>query len=114
MADGMQVWLVLLIIAAGTFLLRALPLWWMQRHLQKQKSAEQPTNAPWWLTVLGPAMIAAMLGVSLLPAEPAPASLLATVAGCVATLLLWRKTRSLGWPVVVGVASYALVYIPLS
>lgn len=44
-------------------------------------------------------MIAAVLGVSIVPVNPSPVSWLATAIGLSVTLLVWRRLRSLGWPV---------------
>jgi branched-subunit amino acid transport protein len=106
-----SLWLLMLACAVGTFMLRAVPLIWMRRHLLRQSKANLTEAMPLWLTVLAPTMIAAMLGVSLLPAQPGVGSLLATVAGGLCTLLIWRQTRSLGWPVCGGVALYAGVLL---
>lgn len=130
----------LLVLSVGTFLLRMLPLWWTRRHLQRQRAATAAANQadagmngdanrgadagasigvdstlqlPLWLTVLGPAMIAAMLGVSLLPAPLTSVSLLATVLATLVTVLTWRRTRSLGWPVVLGVCCYGCCFVVL-
>lgn len=101
--------IALVVLALGTYLLRMLPLWWTRRHLNRQAGAG--LQLPLWLTVLGPAMIAAMLGVSLLPANLTAASLLATLFACLSTVLVWRRTRSLGWPVVLGVLCYGGVFM---
>jgi branched-subunit amino acid transport protein len=104
-------WLTLLLASAGTLLMRLLPLLWMQRHLLKQQSSEGLAAIPDWLSVLGPLMIAAMLGVSLVPGTPGIAAWLATALGTVASLLAWRWTKSIGWPVVAGVTLYGLVTV---
>lgn len=106
-----DLWIALLVCAAGTFLIRMVPLVWMQRHLTRKQNSDEPAAMPVWLGVLGPTMIAAMLGVSLVPVTPSPASWGATLAGCLATLLVWHKTRSLGWPVVIGVSVFGLVEV---
>ncbi|OMH30804.1 hypothetical protein BGP75_17415 [Motiliproteus sp. MSK22-1] len=64
---------------------------------------------PVWLTILGPIMIAAMPGVSMIPSSLDLISLGAKVFGGATTLLIWRKTRSLGWPVFSGVLAYSLI-----
>ena len=113
MNSGMDfdVWVALLACALGTYLLRALPLVWMQRHLVQRKAKNTLESMPTWLSVLGPLMIAAMFGVSLVPGKVSLTSWLATALGAVVTLLVWRWTRSLGWPVFAGVASYGAVII---
>jgi len=109
-----SLWLVLLACALGTFLLRLLPLLWMQRHLLRRSVGNGDTAMPVWLTVLAPTMIAAMFGVSLVPAHAVLSSWLATVLGGLATILVWRRTRSLGWPVCTGVAVYGVIVVVLS
>lgn len=106
-----SLWLLLLACALGTFLLRALPLIWMQRHLLSRSIRNSNQAMPVWLTVLAPTMIAAMFGVSLVPAHPAVSSWLATLLGGLGTVLVWRRTRSLGWPVCTGVALYGVVVL---
>ena len=112
---AVELWIALALSALGTFAMRALPTAWMRRHLDQRARAEaagQPGAAPMpvWLSVLGPTMIAAMFGVSLVPAQLTLAHGLATVCGVVATLLVWRRTHSLGWPVIAGVLLFGLVY----
>lgn len=103
------IWAALLVCALGTFLMRALPLVWMQRHLVQRKTKSAVEAMPTWLSVLGPLMIAAMFGVSLVPGKASPASWLATALGALVTLIAWRMTKSLGWPVFAGVAIYGAV-----
>ncbi|MFD1383660.1 AzlD domain-containing protein [Rhodanobacter aciditrophus] len=98
-----ETWLILISIALGTFLIRALPYMWMAKKLTKQEAQGGVAATPIWLTILGPTMIAAMFGTSLIPIEPSPLSWLATLIGCGATYLMWRRTRSMGYPIVVGV-----------
>lgn len=104
MTEGL--WLTVIGVALGTLAMRMLPLLWIQRRQQLSKNH---AGVPHWLSVLAPMMIAAMLGASLMPAEPSPSAWLATLAGGLATLAVWRKTHSLGWPVICGVASFAAV-----
>lgn len=106
-----SLWFLLLACALGTFLLRALPLIWMRRHLLSRSINNSSQTMPVWLTVLAPTMIAAMFGVSLVPAHPDISSWLATVLGGLCTILVWRRTRSLGWPVCAGVAVYGVVVV---
>lgn len=104
-------WIAMLAAAAGTFLLRMLPLLWMQRHLDRRDSHKTVEQMPVWLRVLGPAMIAAMFGVSVVPATLTLTSWLATLLGGALTLAVWYRTRSLGWPVFAGVAMYGVVEV---
>lgn len=106
---SIEIWLTLLACAGGTYLLRVLPLLWMQRHIRRRDLVEQTAAMPVWLTVLAPTMIAAMLGVSLIPTNQASTGWVATVLGVVVTVAVWRQTKSLGWPVCAGVAVFGLV-----
>ncbi|WP_413616248.1 AzlD domain-containing protein [Halomonas cupida] len=106
-----HVWLAVALTALGTFLIRLLPLLWMQRRLARRQGENGVEALPPWLSILGPMMIAAMLGVSLIPASPSATTWLATLVGVIVTLLVWRQLRSLGWPVLAGVASYTAVIL---
>lgn len=106
-----QLWWVLIICALGTFAMRALPLLWMRRHLDNKG---QGSELPLWLRVLGPAMIAAMMGVSLVPGEINIATVCASIMGVAVTLMTWWRVRSLGLPVLLGVLAYGVVFALLS
>jgi branched-subunit amino acid transport protein len=106
---GDSTWLTLAIITLGTYLMRVGPLYWMQRRIKRSDSGNAMAHIPVWLTVMGPVMIAAMFGTSLIPAHPSLITWSATAAGAVATLLAWYKTRTLGLPVLVGVIVYGIV-----
>ena len=101
-------WLAVVVSALGTLLMRVVPFLWMQRRLN---SATGINNMPQWLGILGPLMIAAVLGVSIMPVNPSAISWFATAIGLSVTLLVWWKLRSLGWPVAAGVAGFGLVQI---
>ena len=81
-------WIALIATAAGTFLMRTRPLVYMQRHLLKQSNKDAAENMPVWLGVLGPSMVAAMFGTSLIPATSGAASWSATALGLIATFLV--------------------------
>lgn len=104
-------WLAVMAAALGTLAMRALPLVWMQRRLRRSGDEPGLDAMPPWLGVLGPLMIAALLGVSLAPQRQDFAGWLATLVGVAVTLVVWRRTRALGWPVMAGVASFGLVVI---
>ncbi len=106
-----NIWIALAICALGTLLMRLLPLVWMQRHLAKRKAQEAVDEIPSWLSVFAPLMIAGMFGVSLVPSNTTSASWLATALGVIATLVVWRFTRSLGWPVFAGVLVYGVMIL---
>lgn len=101
-------WLAVVVSALGTLLMRVVPFMWMQRRLD----SDTGMNAmPQWLGILGPLMIAAVLGVSIVPVSPSMMSWIATVIGLGVTLLVWWRLRSLGWPVAAGVSVFGLVEI---
>ncbi|MDC8831336.1 AzlD domain-containing protein [Alteromonas gilva] len=102
-------WLALLVCALGTYAIRMLPLVWTRRHLARQHNKGVANQLPEWLGILGPLMIAAMFGVSLVPARADWVGGLATLAGTAATLLIWHRSRSLGKPVFAGVLVFGLV-----
>ncbi|NVK19000.1 MAG: AzlD domain-containing protein [Methylocystaceae bacterium] len=107
-----SLWITLILCAVATLMMRMLPLIWMQRHLARRKAAQAVEDMPTWLSVFAPAMIAAMFGVSLIPSDPAALdSWVATAVGCIATVVVWFFTRSLGWPVFIGVLSYGVVFV---
>lgn len=101
-------WLAVVVSALGTLLMRVVPFLWMQRRLN---SATGINNMPQWLGILGPLMIAAVLGVSIMPVNPSAVSWLATAIGLMVTLLVWWRLRSLGWPVAAGVVVFGLVQV---
>lgn len=103
-------WLAVLASALGTYLIRVLPLLWMRRRLRRFGDDDMDAM-PQWLGILGPLMIAALLGVSLVPRHPDATAWLATAIGVAITLLVWYRKRSLGWPVAAGVAAYGMVVI---
>ncbi len=109
-----DIWIAIVVAALGTFAMRALPLMWTQRHFNKHKANNTEAQLPTWIGVLGPLMIAAMLGVSLIPKETSMVGWLATVAGTLLTVLIWRKTRTLGLPVLAGVLAFGGVYALLA
>ncbi|WP_397475181.1 AzlD domain-containing protein [Pusillimonas sp.] len=106
-----ELWVSVIVIAIGTFLMRALPYVWMQRRLSRQNRRDASDGVPAWLIVLGPAMISAMFGVSLAPSSDTTGAWLATLCGIALTLYIWYRTKSLSWPVCGGVVMYAVVLI---
>ncbi|GGF80415.1 AzlD domain-containing protein [Alteromonas lipolytica] len=101
-------WIVILLCSVGTFAIRALPLIWTRRHLARQNNNEDKT-LPTWLGLLGPLMIAAMFGVSLVPVRHDWIGAVATLAGCITTFVAWYRSRTLGKPVFLGVVVFGLV-----
>ncbi|WP_244179972.1 AzlD domain-containing protein [Salinicola salarius] len=85
----------------------------LQRRLTRSGENGPVDALPKWLVILGPMIIAAVLGVSLVPRTPDAAGWLATLIGLGVTLAVWRRTRSLGWPVIAGVLTFGLMMIAL-
>ncbi|OLO03990.1 MULTISPECIES: AzlD domain-containing protein [Salinicola] len=108
---SLSLWIAMIIAALGTYLLRLLPLLWIQRRLTRTDDDGPVDALPKWLVILGPMMIAAVLGVSLVPRTADVPGWLATVIGLGVTLAVWRRTRSLGWPVVAGVFTFGLMVV---
>ncbi|RDE19838.1 AzlD domain-containing protein [Motiliproteus coralliicola] len=106
-----SLWLAVVAIAVGTFSMRFLPMLWMQRHLDKHDGQDAIDVMPQWLSLLGPMMIAAMFGGSLVPNSVNLTGWAATACGVLVTLLVWRRTLSLGLPVLAGVFAYGAVFI---
>jgi len=105
-----DIWIAIVVAAIGTYALRVVPLLWTQRHFNKHKANNTEARLPTWLSVLGPLMIAAMLGASLIPKAPSAASWIATAIGTVVTVVVWRKFKSLGLPVFCGVLSFGIAF----
>jgi branched-subunit amino acid transport protein AzlD len=104
-----SMWLALVSIAIGTYLLRLVPYLWMKRRLAKRQTEDGVGSMPTWLTILGPTMIAAMFGTSLVPTQPDTVSWLATGIGILVTFGVWTRTRSMGLPILFGVVAFGVV-----
>lgn len=102
-------WIAVIASAVGTLLMRLLPMLWMRRRLERLDPDDGIDAMPQWLGILGPLMIAAVLGTSLMPKAPDAVSWLATGVGVLATLAVWWRIRTLGWPVAAGVAAFGAV-----
>lgn len=105
-----EIWMAIIVCAVGTFAMRALPLLWMQRRLAKADGKSNNT-LPQWLSILGPLMIAAMCGASLIPVREDWVGILSTCTGITATMLAWVRFKSLGKPVFIGVLSFGLTTV---
>ncbi|KZZ45167.1 branched-chain amino acid ABC transporter [Thalassolituus sp. HI0120] len=103
-------WVALAITAAGTFAMRAIPLVWMQRHLSQAQhdSNDSVDGMPTWLGVVGPCVVAALAGSSMVPATQTATTWLATMIGVIVTLLVWYTKRSMGLPILAGVGAFGL------
>lgn len=111
----MSMWLALASIAIGTYLIRLLPYIWMKRSLAKRQTEDGVGSMPTWLTILGPTMIAAMFGTSLVPTHSDTLSWLATCVGILVTYGVWTRTRSMGLPILFGVMIFGVVtlFVPV-
>lgn len=109
-----SLWVAIITTAIGTYLMRLIPLIWMQKHLKKHSDKDAIEVIPQWLSILGPLMIVAMLGVSMIPKTPDTNSWIATLVGCSVTWLTWKYTRSLGFPVAFGVIAFGVMSFALS
>ena len=109
-----DLWLAVMISAIGTYFLRLLPTLWMQRRISSKNGRKTVESVPVWLSTLGPLMIAAMLGASLVPSEQSIAAWVATGLGTLITLIVWRRTQSLGWPVLAGVLAFGAIQFLVS
>jgi branched-subunit amino acid transport protein len=99
-----------LLVAAGTYLMRLLPL-----HLALRGRGKFATGAlAEALNMAGPALIAAFLVVSVLPPQQqiATGELLRRSAALLAVLLAQRRWANLGASVAVGIGTYAVVTLP--
>ncbi|WP_137170128.1 AzlD domain-containing protein [Marinomonas sp. FW-1] len=106
---GMSMWLALVSIAIGTYLIRLLPYIWMKRSLAKRQTEDGIGSMPTWLTILGPTMIAAMFGTSLVPTHPDILAWLATGVGVLVTYGVWTRTHSMGLPILCGVVAFGVM-----
>lgn len=109
-----DLWLAVMVSAIGTYFLRLLPTLWMQRRISSKNGRKTVESVTVWLSTLGPLMIAAMLGASLVPSEQSIAAWVATGLGTLITLIVWRRTQSLGWPVLAGVLAFGAIQFLVS
>ncbi|NVK28239.1 MAG: AzlD domain-containing protein [Flavobacteriia bacterium] len=110
-----SMWLALASIAIGTYLLRLVPYIWMKRSLAKRQSEDAVGSMPTWLTILGPTMIAAMFGTSLVPSHADALSWFASGIGLLVTYGVWTRTRSMGMPILCGVVAFGVstLFLPI-
>lgn len=106
-----ELWVAVISIGLGTFALRLFPLLWMRHYVEKHADKEALDAIPHWLSILGPLMIAAMLGVSLVPSQQGFLPWLMIMFGCLATTMTWKYTRSIGLPVCAGVLLFGILQL---
>ncbi|GAB3478177.1 AzlD domain-containing protein [Marinomonas epiphytica] len=108
-----EIWLSVVIISIGTLAVRLVPFVWMRNKLQKASDQNSVADTPVWLTIMGPTMIAAMFGTSVVPGTPSLLTWLSSIIGLLITWLVWRRTQSLGWPICWGVSAYGVAELLL-
>lgn len=102
-------WLALFVIAIGTFLMRAGPLQLIFHRFKQSTSSNSRNQIPFVFSIMGPAVIAALLGTSLMPSTPSFQSWAATFVGILVTLIVYYKIRTLSLPIFFGVLANSLV-----
>ena len=102
--------LLFLVVGLGNYLMRFLPLLVALRR-RERTGQEAPTGG--LLPLVGPAVVVALLVVSLLPGDSSAGydaeHLVRNAAALVPTLLVALKFGNLGLTVITGVFAYALV-----
>lgn len=101
--------LLLLVVGAGNYLLRFLPLLFA---LRRRETTGQENATGGLLPLVGPSVVAALLVASLLPAGSATGygeEILRSAVALVPTLLVALRFGNLGLTVLTGVFAYALV-----
>lgn len=102
--------LILLVVGAGNYLMRFLPLLVALRR--REGIGQEAASRGRLLPLVAPAVIVALLATSLLPDNSSPgyaAELARSTAALVPTLLVALKFENLALTVLTGVAAYALV-----
>ena len=101
--------LLFLVVGAGNYLLRFLPLLFA---LRRRETTGQEDATGGLLLLVGPSVVAALLVASLLPAGSATSygeEILRSAVALVPTLLVALRFGNLGLTVLTGVFAYALV-----
>lgn len=101
--------LLFLVVGAGNYLMRFLPLLFA---LRRREGTEPETTEGTLLTLVAPAVVAALLITSVLPEASAAdygAQLARAAAALVPTLLVALRFGNLGLTVLTGVFAYGLV-----
>ncbi|WP_165874253.1 AzlD domain-containing protein [Rubrobacter taiwanensis] len=108
-----ELWLLFLVVGAGTYLARLLPLSAALRRRDPEGS-DTPSGLDRTLGLVGPAVIAALLVISVVPDPETPnlwRELLRGLVALVPTCLAAVRWQNLGITVLVGVAAYGLAAI---
>lgn len=100
--------LLFLVVGAGNYLMRFLPLLWVLRREETEPgepkdAADSPDGL---LPFVGPSVVVALLVTSVLPGAGNGAELVRTGAALLPTLVVAVRFGNLGLTVLVGVAAY--------
>lgn len=103
--------LLFLVVGAGNYLMRFLPLLWALRREATGAGSETSGNGLLYglLPFVGPSVVAALLVTSILPEAWHRTELLRTGLALLPTLCIAVRSGNLGLTVLVGVLTYWLV-----
>ena len=99
--------LLFLVVGAGNYLMRFLPLLWTLRREEREPEDAASGRPGGLLSLVGPSVVVALLVTSILPEASSGAGLIQTGAALLPTLVAARS-GNLGLTVLVGVAAYWL------
>ena len=101
--------LLFLVVGAGNYLMRFLPLLWALRRGEAESGEATGSRLGRLLPFVGPSVVVALLVTSLLPEAGTGAELSRTGIALLPTLAAAVRYGNLGLTVLVGVAAYWLV-----
>ncbi len=106
--------LLFLVVGAGNYLMRFLPLLWALRRGTTREGSETPRNGllDGLLPFVGPSVVAALLVTSILPEAWNGTELLRTGLALLPTLFIAVRSGNLGLTVLFGVLAYWLISLP--
>jgi branched-subunit amino acid transport protein len=106
--------LLFLVVGAGNYLMRFLPLLWALRRETTGEGSRTSGNEllDGLLPFVGPSVVAALLVTSILPEAWHGTELLRTGLALLPTLFIAVRSGNLGLTVLVGVLAYWLVSLP--
>ena len=101
--------LLFLVVGAGNYLMRFLPLLWTLRRREAGPEDAASGNPAGLLPLVGPSVVVALLVTSILPEVTSGVGLIQTGAALLPTLVATVRFGNLGLTVLVGVASYWMI-----
>ena len=103
--------LLFLVVGAGNYLMRFLPLLWALRRGTAREGSETSRSGPLdgLLPFVGPSVVVALLVILVLPEARGGTEVLRTGIALLPTLLVATRSGNLGLTVLVGVLAYWLV-----